>query len=565
MDIKKIVIYIVVAILGVALYNAWIHDYPPSATQTAAPQTTSPANNANYSPSTFNPASTIKTKPAGNAVPNASTPSTGQRITVKTDVLNIQIDKAGGNIVAASLPKYPVSLQQKDVPVQILTDQPEQIYIAQSGLTNSDKSGQAAEIKFNAPQSQYVMANDQKQLVVQLKGVTSNGLTITKVYLFNRNSYAIHLSYQIENHGSKAWAGSLFTQLTRRQPPEEKHTFYTKAYDGAAVSSPETPYEKIPYKTLDKGDISRNVKGGWVAMQQHYFLSTWIPVSQNQYYRYYSHVVTPANDGAKIYIIGFVSPQMNIAPGATGGDSATIYVGPEIASNLRTLAPGLDHTIDYGWLWPISVILFWIMAQIFSVVKNWGWTIVITTILIKIVFYWFSAKSFRSMAKMREMQPRIQALKERFGNDRQALSKATMELYRKEKINPLGGCLPLVVQIPVFIAFYYVIIESVQLRQAPFIFWIHDLSVKDPYYILPILMGLSMLVQQIISPTSPDPAQQKMMWILPIVFTVFFFSFPAGLVLYWFVNNVVQVLQQWYVMKTYEKHKAKIKSKRERK
>src|SRR5690606_857052 len=206
-----------------------------------------------------------------------------------------------------------------------------------------------------------------------------------------------------------------------------------------------------------------------------------------------------------------------------------------------------------------------IMAAIHHVVKNWGWSIVITTILIKVVFYWFSAKSFRSMARMREMQPRLQALKERFGSDRQALSKATMELYRKEKINPLGGCLPLVIQIPVFIAFYYVIIESVQLRQAPFIFWIHDLSVKDPYYILPILMGLSMLVQQILTPTSPDPTQQKMMWILPIVFTVFFLSFPAGLVLYWFVNNVVQVLQQWYVMKTYETHKAKIKSKRDRK
>lgn len=559
-DIKKIILYVIIAILGVALYNAWIHDYPP--TQTTSSTTTTPSSNeTNYSPSTFNPGSTVKPKVIGKAsIPSLS----NQAITVKTDVLNIKIDNHG-NIISADLPQYPVSLQQKDVPVQILNNSPDQLYIAQSGLTNTDKKGQAAEINFTSSQSHYVMAPDQKELVVELQGKTANGLLVKKTYLFTRGKYAVYVSYQVENRSQQTWSGSLYSQLTRRQPPEEKHTFYSRTYNGAAISSPETPYEKVPYKTLDKGDINRGVLGGWVAMQQHYFLSAWVPESQRQNYHYYSHVITPPNDGAKIYIIGFVSPQMTISPGASSGGHATLYVGPEIASHLRTLAPGLDHTIDYGWLWPISVILFWIMSAIFSFVKNWGWTIVITTILIKIVFYWFSAKSFRSMAKMRELQPKLQALKERYGNDRQALSKATMELYRKEKINPLGGCLPMVIQIPVFIAFYYVIIESVELRQAPFIFWIHDLSVKDPYYILPILMGVSMLVQQIISPASPDPAQQKMMWILPIVFTVFFFNFPAGLVLYWLVNNVVQVLQQWYVMKTYEKHKAKIKLKRERK
>jgi YidC/Oxa1 family membrane protein insertase len=291
-------------------------------------------------------------------------------------------------------------------------------------------------------------------------------------------------------------------------------------------------------------------------MQQHYFLSAWIPIDQQLTNRFYSQV-TNLDGGFKVYTIGFFGPQLTTAPGATGSAGSTLYVGPEIASTLKPIAPGLDRTIDYGWLWWISIILFWLMESIHKLVGNWGWSIVITTIIIKFVLYPLSATSFRSMAKMREMQPKLQQLKERFGDDRQALSRATMELYRKEKINPLGGCLPMLIQIPVFIGLYYVIIESVQLRQAPFILWIHDLSVKDPYYVLPILMGFSMVLQQRLTPSSPDPAQAKMMMIIPLVFTVFFLNFPAGLTLYWLVNNCVQILQQWYVTKTFEAHKEK--------
>lgn len=567
MDIKKIILYVIVAILGVALFNAWVRDYP-TVTNVVSQQPMAPAQNANgvnYSPSTFTPETSNKTKSAGAAAVSTEQVSGNRLITVKTDTLSLQIDKQGGNIISAHLLKYPVTADQKDNPIQILSNDPAQLYVAQSGLTNTDGSGKTTDIVFTSAQSQYQMADNENILAVKLTGKTANGLVVTKTYLFKRDQYAINLNYQVENKTGKHWNGSLYTQLTRREPIEEKHSFYTRTYNGASISSPETPYQKLPYKTLDKGDVSHITRGGWVAMQQHYFLSSWIPGNKNQDYHYYSHVIAPSDGGNKIYVIGFVSPEMSLPANATANSEATLYVGPEVASNLRALAPGLDHTIDYGWLWPISVILFSIMSLVHGVVRNWGWSIVITTILIKIVFYWFSAKSFRSMARMRELQPRILALKERYGSDRQALSRATMELYRKEKINPLGGCLPLVIQIPVFIAFYYVIIESVELRQAPFILWIHDLSIKDPYYILPILMGISMLVQQILTPTSPDPAQQKMMWILPVVFTVFFLNFPAGLVLYWFVNNVVQVTQQWYVMKTYDKHKAKMNLRRERK
>ncbi|AZV74808.1 membrane protein insertase YidC [Coxiella burnetii] len=563
MDIKRIILYVIVALLAIALFNAWQRDYPPTPKPT--PTVEQPTANGDhptaYTPPAFTPGAAEKTKKAGTIAFTSKVPE-ARLITVRTDVLDVEIDTQGGNIVSAKLPKYPVSLEEKQTPVQILSGEPNELYIAQSGLTNGN--GQPTMVQFESEKKQYVLENGQNQLIVQLTGRAPDGLLVTKTYTFHRDDYAIHLAYQVKNNTSKPWQGSLYTQITRSQPPTEHHHFYVRSYNGASMGSPQTPYEKLSYESLDKQNIDRTSQSGWIAMQQHYFLSAWVPGNPELTYHYYSHVI-PASDEPNVYVVGFVSPQMNVAAGSEAATHATLYVGPEIAKRLKGLAPGLERTIDYGWLWPISMLLFWILSAVHAVVKNWGWSIIITTILIKIVFYWFSAKSFRSMARMREMQPRIQALKERHGDDRQALSRATMELYRKEKINPLGGCLPMLIQVPVFIAFYYVIIESVQLRQAPFIFWIHDLSVKDPYYILPIIMGLSMLAQQWVSPTSPDPTQQKMMWILPVIFTVFFINFPAGLVLYWITNNVVQTLQQWYVNKTYESHKAKLKARRARK
>ena len=563
-NIRRIALYAMVAILAVLLVNAWVKDYPPSSRQPVTDQpSTTEASGTSFSPSTFNPATADQTKASAAATAAksmAGEPASGQWISVKTDVFEIQIDVNNGNIISAKLPEYPISEREKNIPVQILNHQPDEWYVAQSGITDTPST-----ISFTSDKKNYELLTGQDELIVSLVGHTPNGLTLTKIYTFKRGSYAVRLSYDVANAADKTWSGSLYTQIARRKPSTESHTFYTRSYNGAAISSPETPYQKVSYEDMDEKNITRSNKGGWVAMQQHYFLTAWVPGNLEMTHHYYTHVTAHSADGENVYVIGFVSPQMSIPPNGKASSDATIYIGSEIGKNLRTLAPGLDHTIDYGWLWPVSVIIFWIMQNIDWVVRNWGVAIILTTILIKILFYPLTAKSFRSMARMRELQPKMQVLKERYGDDRQALSKATMELYRKEKINPLGGCLPMLIQVPVFIALYYVLIESVELRQAPFIFWIHDLSTKDPYYVLPILMGLSMLAQQWLSPTATDPTQQKMMWVLPIVFTVFFLHFPSGLVLYWFVNNVVQVLQQWYVNKTFEKHKAKLTARKHKK
>lgn len=558
MDIKKIILYCVIGLLGLALYNAWLRDYPSVSVTPAVSEHASNESSA-YTPGAFNPQTSSKPAQTGGAQwsPSPSSIPENRLINIKTDVFDVDIDTLDGNIVAVKLSQYPVSLEDKKQPIQLLRSDPQQLYDVQANLTDVSKP-----ITFSARQKQFILQPGQDQLTVTITGRNDQGLEVNKSYFFRKGRYDIGLTYEVENKGTQTWAGSLYTQITRQKSIEEGQSFYSRSYNGAAMSSPEVPYEKVTYKNLDKADINRTSKDGWIAMQQHYFLTAWIPGNRESLYHYYSHVNSPTSGDSSIYIVGFVSPQMTLNPGDKGVTQATLYVGPEIASQLNRLAPGLDHTIDYGWLWPVSVILFWIMNAVHTIVRNWGWSIIITTIIIKIVFYWFSAKSFRSMARMREIQPRMQALRERYGDDRQALSKATMDLYRQEKINPLGGCLPLVIQIPVFIAFYYVIIESVELRQAPFMGWIHDLSAKDPYYVLPILMGVSMLAQQWLTPTSPDPMQQKMMYILPIVFTVFFINFPAGLVLYWLVNNIVQILQQWYVTKTYEQHKNKLKTKK---
>ncbi len=456
---------------------------------------------------------------------------------------------------SAQLLKYDESLDKPRVPVTIVSADPDTLYLAQTGLKKNGASS-VENIHFTAKQQNFELAEGQKTLSVELTGQTASGLQIKKIYTFEKGKYNIQVNYQIVNNSNSPWVGNIYQQIVRRDLPKKK-ALHSRAYDGAAISSPAHPYEKLPLKKLQSDAVNRDVQGGWIAMQQAYFLSAWIPTA-NQYNHYYSSV----SDG--IYTIGYVGPELNIAPQASINQQAMFYVGPEITDYLKPLAKGLDLTIDYGWLWMISKIIFWVMDHINNIVRNWGWSIIITTLIIKLLFYKLSEKSYRSMAKMRDIQPRLQALRERHGDDKQALGKATMDFYKTEKINPLGGCLPTIVQIPVFIALYYVLIESVQLRQAPFILWIRDLSVHDPYYILPILMGVSMFVQQKLSPPPPDPTQAKMMMFLPVVFTIFFLSFPAGLVLYWLVNNCATILQQWYVMKTYKPTKHVFKSKKKK-
>lgn len=572
---RKIVLYLIAAIFGTLLVLAWQKEHKPQdageSTISVTSTDSSPGVSSAYKPESFSP-STQASEPAALPGPESQISSADKisktannLIRVKTDVLDVTINKQGGDLIGAKLMKYPVSIDQPNVPVDILSTDPDQLYVTQSGLLDQENK-KSIIIPYQSSQSEYQLANDQKVLQVKLFGQSPAGLKIEKTYTFNQGQYAIKLNYKITNPTDQVWEGFLYHQITRGGFLL-KTSMHSRSYTGVSISSPQIPYEKLSFKQLTKTNIDRQIKGGWLAMQQQYFLSTWI-TPQDQINRYFSHVLIPPGNTdlqKNIYTVGYFSPPISLKPGESFQYQNQFYVGPELPSHLKTLAPNLDRTIDYGWLWFISKFIFVIMQKIYSIVGNWGWSIVIITLLVRGALYWFSARSYRSMAKMREAQPRIQALKERFGDDRQGLSKATMELYRKEKINPMGGCLPMIVQVPVFFALYYVLVESVELRQAPFILWIKDLSVHDPYYVLPILMGLSMLAQQKISPPPPDPTQAKMMMLLPLVFTVFFLSFPAGLVLYWLTNNCATILQQWYVMRSYNPKTEREKERKKKK
>jgi YidC/Oxa1 family membrane protein insertase len=471
----------------------------------------------------------------------------GRLVTLGNDVLNIQIDPKGGNLVNAGLLEYPKSLDSKD-PVQILSSVPENLNIAQSGLLSEmgpdQRTGQAL---YQVSQYENTLADGKDTVSVDLKW-NQGGVSVIKRFTLKRGDYAVGIQYIIDNKSGKPWVGNFYAQI-RQKHHEEKSSFMGfSTYTGAAISSADKPYEKFPFSKLTKADLSRNIQGGWVSVQERYFLSAWVPDQKSENH-YFSRV---GEDD--IYTIGLVGPKLEVAPGKTVTNEAKLYLGPELNDPLKALAPHLELSIDYGWAWVISSAIFWVMEKINAFVGNWGWSIILVTLFIKLAFYKLSEKSYVSMAKMRLLTPKIEALKTRYPDDKQKQSKAMMELYRKEKVNPVGGCLPMLLQIPVFIALYYVLIESVDLRQAPFIFWIQDLSAKDPYYILPVLMGASMLLTQMLTPvTSTDKAQIYMMrYGMPIIFTLLFMNFPSGLVLYWLVNNLLSVAQQWYIMKKYE-------------
>ena len=543
----RIALYVIVVIILLVLFQAWDKDHPKAVI--AKSSTVTPSVN-DYLPPVVN-----------NAAQNGSVSSVVQTgtlllqtlqqpiIHVTTDILAVDINPVGGSIIQVKLLKYPEELHST-VPFLLLNDLSNTRYIAESGLLSDlgpdTTKGQAV---YTTEATRYILADGETALAVKLHWKNPEGITVIKTFTFKRNSYEIGVDYQIVNTSQKMWEGNLYLQLMRKNtPPVTKHGFVNFAtYFGTAISSPDKPYEKISFKQMDNSNLSQTIKGGWAAMIQHYFVSAWVP-NNNTTSNYFTRV-TP--DG--LYTVGMIGPKISVNPGQEVNANAKFYAGPAIADQLEKVAPGLRLTIDYGWLWVVSGAIFWMMQKIYNVVGNWGWSIVIVTLLIKLMFYHLSAKSYRSMSGLKKLQPRLNALKERFGDDKQKFTQATLELYKKEKVNPMSGCLPILVQIPVFIALYWVLIESVQLRQAPFILWIHDLSTYDPYFILPVMMGLSMFVQQRLNPPPPDPVQAKIMMMMPIVFTVLFAKFPAGLMLYWFVNNTLSFLQQWYIMRGLEK------------
>ena len=474
-------------------------------------------------------------------------------IQVETDELRVSINPVGGDIVSLSLPGYPTRKNRPDQPFQLLEQSSSRIYVAQSGLAgqNGPDAREAGRPTYSVEQNSYVLEDGSDQLTVDLR-FEENNVSYTKRFTFNRGDYLIGVEYIVDNRSDTTWNGNLFGQIKRdgSGDPSSSSATGMATYLGAAYWAPDNSYEKVSLGDMDKSRLREPVEGGWVAWLQHYFVSAWIPAADQ------THVYQTRKDSQGNYIVGFISPASSVAAGQQGSISADFYAGPKIQDRLEQISQGLELTVDYGFLWWIAQPLFFVLSLIHSFVGNWGWSIILLTILIKLVFFPLSATSYRSMANMRRVAPKLQALREQHGDDRQKMSAAMMELYKKEKINPLGGCLPILVQMPVFIALYWTLMESVEMRQAEWLGWIVDLSQKDPFFILPILMGATMFIQQQLNPAPPDPMQAKVMKMLPIIFTFFFLWFPAGLVLYWVVNNILSIAQQWYITRQIEKGSA---------
>ena len=465
--------------------------------------------------------------------------SVHERVKVHTDVVAAEIDLAGGNLHRLELLHYPVSVERPDAPFSLLSEVEPEVFVAQSGLLSATHAPNHR-AAFHSARREYTLGGAD-EVQVRLRWNDSGPLEVTKVYTFRRDSYLIGVDYEVRNNGDAPWAGRLYGQFLRAEVPPEGGLFRTYTYTGGVISGPEKPYEKIEFSDMAKQPLERDTLGGWVAMIQHYFAGAWIP-DQAATNRFYS--LEP--DGVR-YVLGLMTPGVQVPAGGSATLRLGLYVGPKIQSRMEAAAPNLQRAVDYGWLWLIAQPLFWLLDWIHGLVGNWGWSIIILTLLVKLAFFHLSATSYKSMARMRKVQPRISAIRDRYGSDKTQMNQKMMELYREEKINPLGGCLPIVVQIPVFIALYWVLLESVELRQAGFIFWLDDLSVYDPFFVLPLLMGATMFIQQKLNPAPPDPLQARIMMALPFVFTFLFLFFPSGLVLYWFVNNLLSILQQWII------------------
>ncbi len=483
-------------------------------------------------------------------VANGSVLQSGNRINVKTDTFNIDIDLLEGDIRNVDLLKYPVELGKPNEPIRLLSDSGNLLFVAQSGFmslpeskTTALQTVPSASSPYTTASTSYDMGSD-NQLTVDLNWTSPEGVKIIKRYEFQRDSYVIKVKHIVNNQSGQDWQGVLRHRLLRGEPTESNSMLTgTYSYTGGVIYSDEERYEKYDFGDMADKDLSRDVTGGWIAMIQHYFLGAWVPDSKLAQH-YYS-----TNLGQGRYYLGMNSGWVKVAKNSEQQIESQLYLGPKIQPVLEEISPGLELTVDYTFLTVIAKPLYLALNYIHSWVGNWGWAIIFLTILIKAVFYKLSETQYRSMANMKRVQPRMAALKERFDGDRKGYQKAMMDLYKKEKFNPMGGCLPMLVQIPVFIALYWVLLESVEMRQAPFMLWIEDLSTKDPYFVLPVIMGLTMFIQQKLNPTMVDPIQAKVMMMLPFIFTIFFAFFPSGLVLYWVVNNSLSILQQQYITK----------------
>ncbi|WP_201603909.1 membrane protein insertase YidC [Psychrobacter submarinus] len=545
--ILRVMIIIAMLITAYLLILAWRDDYADAPAVETTPNAATTV--GGDIPSTTGAAGDIpaQTIPVDNGLATTTPAQDTNLISVTTDRYDLKINPEGGDIVYAALKQYDATLDS-DEPFVLLENNSNRVYVAQSGLIGPNGIDTAdGRASYRSTADSYTMKEGQQTLSVPLT-YQQDGVTVTKTYTFTHGKYPIDVSYQIQNRSEQPWQGQMFAQLKRDDSKDpgmsDKGALSMATYLGGAWGTPDDPYNKLKFNKFSNDELNVASDEGWVGIVQHYFVSAWTP--DNFTGQFFSRET--GND----YFIGFNSQPVNIAANKQLTLDATLYAGPKVQSELKEVAVGLNQTVDYGLLWPISKILFAILDGIHKVLGNWGWSIIVLTILVKISLMWFSNKSYYSMAKMRSLAPRLAALKEEHGDDRMKMSQEMMSIYKEEKVNPMAGCLPILMQMPIFLALYWVLVESVELRHAPWILWIQDLSAMDPWFILPLLMGVSMYIQQQLNPQPADPMQAKVMKFLPIIFTAFMLFFPAGLVLYWTVNNLFSMTQQYIVNKKVE-------------
>ena len=565
------------AILGAMLVTAyllilaWQKDYGHAET-TKQPEAAVVAHDVSADLPNSQPAAAASTDvPQANiAAAQQNTPTSvaanQQLISVQTDLYHLWISPKGGDIVRIELLNHDKS-KDSDQPFVMLESDVKRTYVAQSGLIglNGPDSNRAGRPNYEFDKTTYTLADAksakdkegqaEQVLAVPMVYKTSDGVEIIKTFSFKKGAYPIDVNYQVINRSSQNWQGQMFGQIKRdnsEDPGKSGQGIFTLGtFLGGAWGAPDAHYNKLKFDNFNEEKLNADAKGGWVAMVQHYFVSAWIPGHFGD--QPYTAKLQSRKSTDGMNIIGFTSPTINVPTGKSMSVDATFYAGPKVQSELKDLADGLNQTVDYGWLWPIAKLLFMGLQFFHNIVGNWGWSIILLTMVVKLILWPLSSKSYRSMAKMRVIAPEMQRMKEEFGEDRMRFSQEMMALYKREKVNPLSGCVPLLIQMPIFLALYWVLMESVELRHAPWMLWIQDLSAMDPWFILPLIMGVTMFVQQSLNPQPADPMQAKVFKIMPIMFTVFMLFFPAGLVLYWIVNNSITILQQSFINKSVAK------------
>ncbi len=541
MDFQRLIAFVVFSMSLLLLWEAW-QDYsnPKPATEASQPaQAGSPSSQpGNAAVDLPTPGQSLKS----NETPETGDTVIGARAVVKTDLMVATVDANGGDIRSLTLTAFRQN-ENRDQLFNLFEERAGRNYFAQSGYIG--KSLPSHKTVYELVPGEYVLKEGEDTLKLPMKAVI-DGVEVTKTYTFHRGNYTVDVDYRLANTSAEPVEGYPYYQILRHGQAPEGESFFMYTFTGPAMYTEAGKFQKIMFDDVAKGkqDHVKEAQDGWMGLVQHHFVSAWMTMDPADASKREFYTRALGNDQ---YAAGMIMPQITLAPGEEKTQSMRLYAGPQEQDKLKALAPGLEHVVDYGWLTVLAYPLFVLLNWLEKLVHNWGVAIILLTILIKLAFYPLSAASYKSMAQMRKLGPRLQHLKERYGDDRQKLHEQMMKIYKEEKINPVGGCLPILVQIPVFIALYWVLLSAVELRQAPFALWITDLSEPDPYYVLPIVMAITMFIQTKLNPTPPDPVQAKIMMIMPIVFSVFFFFFPAGLVLYWLVNNVLSILQQWRI------------------